>query len=125
MAECPGLAGSIEVRDSKRQCGTCDVLADTEMSPAVQSDFMRTLKISQCACGLAVTILALGFCSYSIRELLASLALFTMAFLFLALAVLAAILLWWASEELANRTGPASRKVIAFSRRLIATYARP
>jgi uncharacterized membrane protein len=95
------------------------------MSPAVQSDFMRTLKISQCACGLAVTILALGFCSYSIRELLASLALFTMAFLFLALAVLAAILLWWASEELANRTGPASRKVIAFSRRLIAIYAGP
>jgi hypothetical protein len=95
------------------------------MRSLVQSDFLRTLRISQCACGLAVIILGLGFCSYSIRELLASLALFTIAFLFLALTVLAAILLWWASEQLANRSGPASRKVIAFSRRLIAIYAGP
>ena len=59
------------------------------------------------------------------RELLVSLALFSAAFLFLALTVLAAILLWWASEQLADWSGPASRKVIDFSRRLIATYARP
>jgi len=48
-----------------------------------------------------------------------------MGFLFLALAVLAVMLLWWASEQLADWSGPASRKVIAFSRRLIAAYARP
>jgi hypothetical protein len=95
------------------------------MKPPRQRDFLRTVKISECACGLAVTILALGFSSYYMRELLVSLALFSVAFLFLALTVLAAILLWWASEQLANRTGPASRKVIAFSRRLIAANAKP
>ena len=95
------------------------------MKPPRQWDFLRTLKISECACGLAVTLLGLGFSSFYMRELLVSLALFSVAFLFLALTVLALILLWWASEQLANRTGPASRKVIAFSRRLIATYARP
>ena len=85
---------------------------------------MRKPKISECACGLVVPLLGLGFSSYYTRELLVSLAFFTVAFLFLALAVLAAILLWWASEQLADWSGPASRKVIAFSRRLIATYAR-
>jgi hypothetical protein len=82
-------------------------------------------KIRECACGLVVTILVLGFSSYYMRELLVTLALFSVAFLFLALTVLAAILLWWASEQLADWSGPASRKVIAFSRRLIAAYARP
>jgi hypothetical protein len=86
--------------------------------------FLRKPKISECACGLVVAISGLGFSSYYIRELLVSLALFSAAFLFLALAVLAAILLWWASEQLAGWSGPASRKVIAFSRHLIATYAR-
>jgi hypothetical protein len=86
---------------------------------------LRTPKIRECACGLVVTILGLACSSYYIRELLVSLALFSVAFLFLALTVLAAILLWWASEQLADWSGPASRKVIAFSRRLIATYARP
>ena len=86
---------------------------------------MRTPKIRECASGLVVTILGLGSSSYYIRELLVSLALFSMAFLFLALTVLAAMLLWWASEQLAGWSGPASRKVLAFSRRLIATYARP
>ena len=95
------------------------------MRPPDQGDFLRTLKIRECACGLVVTILGLGFSSYYIRELLVSLALFSVAFLFLALTVLAAILLWWASEQLAGWSGPASRKVLAFSRRLIATYARP
>jgi hypothetical protein len=85
---------------------------------------LRKPKISECACGLVVPILGLGFCSYYMRELLVSLALFSVAFLILALTVLAAILLWWVSEQLADWSGPASRKVIAFSRRLIATYAR-
>jgi hypothetical protein len=52
------------------------------------------------------------------------LALFTAAFLILAFAALAAVLLWWGSEQLANRSGPASRKVIAYSRRVIAYYEK-
>jgi hypothetical protein len=95
------------------------------MRPAEQRDFLRAPKIRECACGLVVTILGLGFSSYYLREVLVSLALFSVAFLFLALTVLAAILLWWASEQLAGWSGPASRKVIALSRRLLATYARP
>ena len=82
-------------------------------------------KIRECACGLVATTFGLGFSSYYIRELLVSLALFSVAFLFLAVTVLAAMLLWWASEQLADWSGPASRRVLAFSRRLIATYARP
>ena len=85
---------------------------------------MRKPKINECACGLVVTLLGLGFCSYYIRELLVSLALFSVAFLFLVLLVFAGLVLWWASEQLADRSGPASRKVIAYSRRLIAAYAK-
>lgn len=125
MAECSGLAGSVEVCDSKRRCCTRDVLADTKIGPLAQGDSLRRPKISECTCGLVVAISGLGFSSYYIRELLVFLALFSVAFLFLALTVLAVILLWWASEQLADRSGPASRKLIAFSRRLIATYARP
>jgi hypothetical protein len=94
------------------------------MRPPYQGDFLRTPKIRECACGLGVTTLGLGFSSYFIRELLVSLAFFSVAFLFLALTALAAILLWWASEQLADWSRPASRKVIDFSRRLMATYAR-
>jgi hypothetical protein len=86
---------------------------------------VRAPKIRKSACALVVAILGLGFSSYYVRELLVSLALFSVAFLSLALTVLAAILLWWASEQLAGWSGPASRKVLAFSRRLIASYARP
>jgi hypothetical protein len=75
--------------------------------------------------GLVVTIAGLNRYSYYVHELLVSLALFTLVFLILALAAFAAVFLWWASEQLANKSGPASRKVIVFSRRLIAAYARP
>jgi hypothetical protein len=85
---------------------------------------LRRTNSIKCTCGVIVTIAALDLYSYYFRELLVSLALFTMAFLILALAVLAAVLLWWAGEELANRTGPASRKAVAFSRRVIAAYTR-
>jgi len=95
------------------------------MRPPDQGDSLRTPKIRECACGLVVAISGLGFSSYYIRELLVSLALFSVAFLFLALTVLGAMLLWWASEQLAGWSGPASRKVLALSRRLMATYARP
>ena len=83
------------------------------------------MNIFKCAGGAGITIVALDLYSYYVHELLVSLVLFTAVFLVLALAAFAAVLLWWASEQLANRSGPASRKVIAFSRRLIAAYARP
>lgn len=81
-------------------------------------------KISKCTCGLALTIVALDLHSYYVRELLVSMALFSVAFLFLALLILTAVLLWWASEQLADKSGPASRKMIAYSRRLIAAHAK-
>jgi hypothetical protein len=62
---------------------------------------------------------------YYICELLVFLVLFTVAFLLLALVIVATILLWWATEWVASNAGPVFRKVIAFSRRLIAAYARP
>jgi hypothetical protein len=86
---------------------------------------LRRTNIIKCTCGVVVTIAALDLYSYYVRELLVSLVFFTVAFAILALAVLAAVLLWWAGEQLAHKTGPASRKVIAFSRRLIAAHARP
>jgi len=95
------------------------------MRPSGQGDSLHIQKISERTCGLAVIIVALDLQSYYVRELLVSLALFCMAFLFLALLVLATVLLWWVSEQLADRSGPASRKVIAYSRRLIAAYVRP
>jgi hypothetical protein len=66
------------------------------------------------ACGLGITIAVLDLYSYYLRELLVSLVLFTGVFLILALATFAAVFLWWASEQLLDRTGPASRKVIGF-----------
>jgi hypothetical protein len=69
-------------------------------------------------------IVGLDLYSYHVHELLVSLALFTVAFLLLSLVVLAAILLWWASQQIVGKVGPASRRVIAFSRRFIANYAR-
>jgi hypothetical protein len=75
--------------------------------------------------GLVAAIVTLDLYCYYVRELLASLALFSVAFSILALLALTAVFLWWAAEQLANRSGSTSRKVLAFSRRLIAGYARP
>jgi len=86
---------------------------------------LTRINVIKCAGGAGVTIAALDLYSYYVHELLVSLVLFTAVFLVLALATFAAVLLWWASEQLANKSGPASRKVIAFSRRLIAAHARP
>jgi hypothetical protein len=95
------------------------------MRPTRQEESLVAPKIVKCTCGLVVTLVALDLYSYFVRELLVSLALFTVAFLFLALTTLAAILLWWASEQLLDRSGRASRRVIAFSCRLLADYMRP
>jgi hypothetical protein len=70
-------------------------------------------------------IATLGFSSFYVRELLVSLAIFSVAFGVLTLAALAAVFFWWASEQVASKSGPASRKVLAFSRRILAAYERP
>jgi hypothetical protein len=95
------------------------------MRPTGQGDSLRRPKVSKYSCGLVVTVVGLGFCSFYVRELLVSLAVFSLAFGVLTLAALAAVIFWWASETVANKTGPASRKVLAFSRRIIAAYERP
>ena len=74
-------------------------------------------------CGLSA-IVGLGLYSYYVRELLASLALFTVGFFFLGLVALTVFLLWCASVQVAIWTPPASRNMIAFSRRLISAYAK-
>jgi hypothetical protein len=78
------------------------------------------IKIRDYTCGLIVTIVGLGLYSYYIRELLASLALFCVAFVFLALVALGALLAWSASEQLAIWFRSASRNVAVVSRLLIA-----
>ena len=89
-----------------------------------QGDSLREIKIRYYTCGLMVSLVGLSLYSFYVRELFASLALFSMAFFFLALLVLGTLLLWYATEQLANWTVPVSRNVMAFSRRLIAVYAR-
>jgi hypothetical protein len=69
--------------------------------------------------------MGLGLYSYYFRELMAALTLFSVAFFFLALVVLGALLAWSVSVQVAIRAWPASRSMVAFSRRLIAAYARP
>jgi hypothetical protein len=70
-------------------------------------------------------IVGLGLYSYHVRELLACLVLFTVAFFFLGLVVLGVFLIWCASEKVAIWTQPTSRNMIALSRRLITAYTRP
>lgn len=86
---------------------------------------MGKIKIRDYTCGLIVTIVGLGLYSYYVRELLAALTLFSVAFFFLALLALGALLVWSASVQVAIWAGPASQNMLAVSRRLIAAYARP
>ncbi len=86
---------------------------------------MLEIKIKDYMCGAIVTVLGLGLYSYYVRELLTALTLFSVAFFLLALAGLGALLVWCASVQVAIWAGPASRTVSAFSRRLIASSARP
>ncbi len=83
------------------------------------------MKIRNYSCGLIVTIVGLALYSYYVRELLTALSLFSVAFFFLALVGLGALLIWCASVQVAIWAGPASRNVVAYSRRLIAANARP
>ena len=86
---------------------------------------MRELKATEYMCGFGVVIVGLGLYSYYVRELLASLVLFSVAFFFLGLVALGMFLVWCASVRVAIWTRPASRNLIALSRRLITAYARP
>ena len=62
---------------------------------------MREIKIRNYTCGLIVTIVGLGLYSYYVRELLAALTIFSMAFFFLALLGLGALLIWSAGVQIA------------------------
>jgi hypothetical protein len=86
---------------------------------------LREIKIRDYTCGLIVTIVGLGLYSYYVRELMAALTIFSVAFFLLALVGLGGLLIWSASVQLAIWARPASRNVIAYSRRLIAAYAKP
>jgi hypothetical protein len=85
---------------------------------------LREPKIRDYTCGLAVIIVGLGLYSYYVRELLASLALFSVVFFSLALVGLSAFFVWYASRQVALWASPLSRNVAAFSRRLIAATAK-
>jgi hypothetical protein len=56
-------------------------------------------------CGLAVTIVSFGLYSYYVRELLASLLLFSAAFSGMAFVVLGGVLAWYASKQIALWSG--------------------
>jgi hypothetical protein len=71
-----------------------------------------------------VGIVGFGLYSYYVRELLACLFLFGVIFFFLSIVVLGVFLVWCASEQVAVWTRHALRNFIAFSRRLIAAYAK-
>ena len=85
---------------------------------------MRETKLKYYRCGLSVAIVGLALPSYYVRELLVSFALFTVAFFFLALVALGALLAWWASEQLIIWTEAWSPSVFAFSNHLISAYVK-
>ena len=82
------------------------------------------MKIRNYRWELVGTIAGLGLHSYWVRELLASFALFIVAFSCLALVAVGAVLAWWASEQLIIWAESWSPSVFAFSNRLITAYAR-
>jgi hypothetical protein len=73
------------------------------------------IKIRNYTCGLAVTIVALGLYSYYVRELLASLLLFSALFLTAGLIVLGAVLAWYASKQVALWSRLVPQNAIAFT----------
>jgi len=87
-------------------------------------EILRPRKRFEFLCELVIVVAGFDLYSYHVHELLVSLALFSVAFLLLAITLVAAVLLWWASEQLANKSGPHLAKLIAFSRRLMAAYAK-
>jgi hypothetical protein len=86
---------------------------------------LQKIKVIEYMCGFSALIVGFGLYSYYVRELLASLALFAGAFCLLGLAVAGGFLLWYAAVQALVWTRPASRNMIAFSRRLVAAYVKP
>jgi hypothetical protein len=85
---------------------------------------MSEIKVAEYTCGISAGIVGLGLYSYYVRELLASLLLFSAMFFFLGLVAAGIFFIWVVSEQIVIWTVPASRNVIAFSRRFVAAYAR-
>jgi hypothetical protein len=73
------------------------------------------IKIIDYTCGLAVTIVGLGLYSYYVRELLASLVLFSLVFLSIGLVALSVFLAWCASKQIALWSRSASRSAAALA----------
>ena len=85
---------------------------------------MREIKPIEYTCGLSAVIVGLGLYSYYVRELLASLVLFTGAFFLLSLMALGMVLVYYVGQKVAIWAPPASRNMVSLSRRLIAAYAK-
>lgn len=64
-------------------------------------------------CGLAVTIVGLGLYSYYVRELVASLLLFSAVFWGMAFIVLGGVLAWYTSKQIAVWSSRMARGVVA------------
>src|SRR5580704_18295153 len=78
-------------------------------------DSLGKIRIRNYTCGLLVTIVALGLYSYYVRELFASLFLFSALFLAAGLIVLGVVLAWYASKQVALWSRLASRNAIALT----------
>lgn len=76
---------------------------------------MGKIRIRNYTCGLSVTIVALSLYSYYVRELLASLFLFSTIFLAMGLIVLGVVVAWYASEQVALWSRVESRDAIALT----------
>jgi hypothetical protein len=85
---------------------------------------LQKSRVIEYTCGVSAVIVGFGLYSYYVRELLASLALFTGAFFLVSLVAAVALLLWYAGVQTVLWARPASRNVIALSRRLVAAYVR-
>jgi hypothetical protein len=81
---------------------------------------LRKIKTIEYTGGLSAIIVGIGLYSYYVRELLASLAIFTGICLVLGFAGLGVFLIWCVGESVAVWSRAASRNVIALSRRLLA-----
>jgi hypothetical protein len=80
-----------------------------------KGDALGKIKIRNYTCGLIVTIVALGLYSYYVRELLASLLLFTAFFLAAGLIVLDTVLAWYASKQIAVWSGLVLRNAVVLN----------
>jgi hypothetical protein len=78
-------------------------------------DSLRKLKALDYTCGLGVVIVGLGLYSYYVRELLASLFLFSAVFFSMGLVALSVFLAWCASKQVALWSRSASRNVVALA----------